>query len=135
MQQRINEAALAAGRQPQDIRRIYNIMGLITPGARKDFLIGPVDSWVDELTRLVVEVGMDTFMYWPASVTRIIDRCKPSQTLAVQVRDFFFRKGTHFSSFPFIYSDFPIPNGLFEDVTEKICSSWSPYLWDAIPRL
>jgi alkanesulfonate monooxygenase SsuD/methylene tetrahydromethanopterin reductase-like flavin-dependent oxidoreductase (luciferase family) len=67
MQQRINDAALAAGRQLQDIRRIYNVMGLITAGPKQDFLVGPVDYWVDELTHLVVEVGMDTFIYWPAA--------------------------------------------------------------------
>jgi alkanesulfonate monooxygenase SsuD/methylene tetrahydromethanopterin reductase-like flavin-dependent oxidoreductase (luciferase family) len=67
MQQRINDAALSAGRQPQDIRRIYNVMGLITAGPVQDPFVGPADYWVDELTRLVVEVGMDTFIYWPAA--------------------------------------------------------------------
>jgi alkanesulfonate monooxygenase SsuD/methylene tetrahydromethanopterin reductase-like flavin-dependent oxidoreductase (luciferase family) len=67
MQQRINDAALSVGRQPQDIRRIYNVMGLITTGPMQGLLTGPVDYWVDELTRLVVEVGMDTFIYWPAA--------------------------------------------------------------------
>lgn len=66
MQQRINDAALAAGRPPQAIRRLYNVMGLITAGPMQGFLTGPVDYWVDELTRLAVEVGMDTFIYWPA---------------------------------------------------------------------
>jgi hypothetical protein len=67
MQQRITNAALAAGRQPQEIRRIYNVMGLITDGLMQGPLTGPVDYWVDELTRLAVEVGMDTFIYWPAN--------------------------------------------------------------------
>jgi alkanesulfonate monooxygenase SsuD/methylene tetrahydromethanopterin reductase-like flavin-dependent oxidoreductase (luciferase family) len=66
MRQRIDEAALSVGRRPQDIRRIYNVMGLVTPGPVQDLFTGPVDYWVDELTRLVVEVGMDTFIYWPA---------------------------------------------------------------------
>jgi len=63
MQQRINDAALAADRRPQDIRRIYNVMGFITDGPLQGLLTGPVDYWVDELTRLAVEVGMDTFIY------------------------------------------------------------------------
>lgn len=67
MQQRINDAALAAGRQPQEIRRIYNIMGQIIEGPAQGMLVGPVDYWVDELTRLAVEVGMDTFIYWPSA--------------------------------------------------------------------
>jgi alkanesulfonate monooxygenase SsuD/methylene tetrahydromethanopterin reductase-like flavin-dependent oxidoreductase (luciferase family) len=67
MQQRINDAALAAGRRPQEIRRIYNIMGQIIEGPAQGMLVGPVDYWVDELTRLAVEVGMDTFIYWPSA--------------------------------------------------------------------
>ena len=67
MQQRITDSARSVGRQPQDIRRIYNVMGLITAGSVQGFLTGPVDYWVDELTRLVVEVGMDTFIYWPTT--------------------------------------------------------------------
>ncbi len=80
MQQRINEAALAAGRQPQAIRRIYNVMGLITVGPVQDLLTGPVDYWVDELTRLTVEVGMDTFIYWPAD-----DRLRQIELFAAEV--------------------------------------------------
>src|SRR5258708_22267125 len=67
-QKRIDEAALAAGRQPSDIKRIYNVMGHIAAdGPVEGFLSGPIDYWVDELTRLVVEVGMDTFIYWPGA--------------------------------------------------------------------
>ncbi|MCW5879962.1 MAG: LLM class flavin-dependent oxidoreductase [Anaerolineae bacterium] len=66
MQQRINQAALAAGRQPADIRRAYNVMGQITAEPPQQFLVGPVDYWVEELTRLAVELGMDTFIFWPA---------------------------------------------------------------------
>jgi len=80
MQQRITDAALAAGRQPQAIRRLYNIMGLITDGPVEGFLTGPVDYWVDELTRLVVEVGMDTFLYWPTD-----DRLRQLERFAAEV--------------------------------------------------
>ena len=80
MQQRINDAALAAGRRPQDIRRIYNIMGMITDGPVQGLLTGPVDYWVDELARLAVEVGMDTFIYWPAD-----DRMRQIEFFAAEV--------------------------------------------------
>ena len=80
MQQRINDAALSAGRQPQEIRRLYNVMGLITDGPMRGPLTGPVDYWVDELTRLAVEVGMDTFIYWPAD-----DRLNQLQRFAAEV--------------------------------------------------
>ncbi|WP_216212453.1 LLM class flavin-dependent oxidoreductase [Amycolatopsis aidingensis] len=58
----IDEAATAAGRDPAGIRRIYNVFGSITP-APEGFLRGPVDQWVDELTELAVEYGMDTFVF------------------------------------------------------------------------
>lgn len=81
MQQRISDAALAAGRQPQDVRRIYNVMGLITgAGSAQDTFVGPVDYWIDELTRLAVEVGMDTFIYWPAD-----DRQRQIERFAAEI--------------------------------------------------
>jgi|SRR5947209_7059248 len=80
MQQRIDMAALAAGRQPRDIRRIYNVMGLITEGPVQTLFTGPVHYWVDELTRLAVEVGMDTFIYWPAD-----DRLRQIERFATEV--------------------------------------------------
>ena len=80
MQQRISDAALAAGRKPQDIHRIYNVMGLITDGPVQGFIMGPLDYWVAELTRLAVEVGMDTFIYWPAD-----DRLHQIELFAAEV--------------------------------------------------
>jgi alkanesulfonate monooxygenase SsuD/methylene tetrahydromethanopterin reductase-like flavin-dependent oxidoreductase (luciferase family) len=62
MQKRIDEAAHRAGRDPAAIRRIYNLMGEIKDEASTGLFQGPVEEWVDELTRLVVETGMDTFI-------------------------------------------------------------------------
>lgn len=67
MQARIDDAAWAAGRDPADIQRIYNVFGTITEGPSRGSLDGPVDQWVDELTALVVDGGgMDTFVFGPA---------------------------------------------------------------------
>ncbi|MQA99829.1 MAG: LLM class flavin-dependent oxidoreductase [Actinobacteria bacterium] len=66
MHDRIDEAAQNAGRKPSDVRRIYNVSGTITDGDRRGFLEGPVSHWADQLTRLVVEFGMDAFIFWPA---------------------------------------------------------------------
>ena len=74
MQQRINEAAAQAGRDPSSIRRNYNLMGMIQrdhqsharprqPGLR----FAPASEWVDTLVRYVLELGMDTFIYWPVA--------------------------------------------------------------------
>ncbi|MFI0404565.1 LLM class flavin-dependent oxidoreductase [Actinomadura sp. 3N508] len=64
MHARIDEAATSAGRDPADVRRLYNITGTITGGASEGFLRGPASQWIDELTDLAVGSGMDTFILW-----------------------------------------------------------------------
>jgi alkanesulfonate monooxygenase SsuD/methylene tetrahydromethanopterin reductase-like flavin-dependent oxidoreductase (luciferase family) len=61
---RLDEAAAGAGRDPAKIRRVLNVNGQITDGARLGLLRGPVDQWVDELTDLAVGYGFDIFMFW-----------------------------------------------------------------------
>jgi len=61
MQKRIDDAALQAGRDPASIRRAYNVMGEIGATAGDPFH-GQPRQWVDELTGLVLEAGMDTFI-------------------------------------------------------------------------
>ncbi len=79
-QQLIDDFALEAGRRPEEIRRVYNVMGMITDCPMQGLFTGPVEYWVDELTRLVVEFGMDTFMYWPAD-----DRMHQIELFAAEV--------------------------------------------------
>ncbi|SER33704.1 Flavin-dependent oxidoreductase, luciferase family (includes alkanesulfonate monooxygenase SsuD and methylene tetrahydromethanopterin reductase) [Lentzea xinjiangensis] len=67
----IDDAARAAGRDPADIRRIYNVIGAITAtgGQTRNTaqgLISDVAGWVDFLTSSVTELGFDTFIFWPA---------------------------------------------------------------------
>lgn len=62
MQARIDEAAVSAGRDPAAIRRIYNVMGRIGDGASSSSFVGPAAQWVDELTQLALQDGMDTFI-------------------------------------------------------------------------
>ncbi len=69
----INEAAQAAGRSPNAIRRAYNLGGVILrPGQdnlranRPGVLVGPPQEWVDTIARYYNEIGMDTFIFWPA---------------------------------------------------------------------
>jgi alkanesulfonate monooxygenase SsuD/methylene tetrahydromethanopterin reductase-like flavin-dependent oxidoreductase (luciferase family) len=61
---RLDDVAVQAGRDPAEIRRVLNVNGQITDGARLGLLQGPVDQWVDELTDLAVGYGFDTFMFW-----------------------------------------------------------------------
>ncbi|MCE1178392.1 MAG: LLM class flavin-dependent oxidoreductase [Micrococcales bacterium] len=57
---RIDEAAAAADRAPQDIRRIYNIFGSF--GRSSDFLRGTAADWVEQLAGLALDEGMSTFI-------------------------------------------------------------------------
>ncbi len=63
---RIDAGAAEAGRQPKEIKRVYNLSGNI--GAQGEGLLeGSVSEWVEQLTRFVLEFGMDTFIYWPSN--------------------------------------------------------------------
>ena len=65
MQARIDDAAEGAGREPGEIRRAYNVNGRIGPES-DGLLEGAVSKWVEGLTRLTLELGMDTYIYWPS---------------------------------------------------------------------
>jgi alkanesulfonate monooxygenase SsuD/methylene tetrahydromethanopterin reductase-like flavin-dependent oxidoreductase (luciferase family) len=67
----IDEAALAADRDPADIATIYNLPGLIsttsrpmTRDAEGRWRGGSVEQWVDELTGAVLEHGAAGFTYF-----------------------------------------------------------------------
>jgi alkanesulfonate monooxygenase SsuD/methylene tetrahydromethanopterin reductase-like flavin-dependent oxidoreductase (luciferase family) len=64
-QQLIDDAARSAGRDPAVVRRIYNVVGMIGPRARGPGLTGDVDAWIATLTDWSVELGFDTFIFWP----------------------------------------------------------------------
>jgi alkanesulfonate monooxygenase SsuD/methylene tetrahydromethanopterin reductase-like flavin-dependent oxidoreductase (luciferase family) len=77
---RIEDAASSAGRDPAQIRRVYNLMGAIGEATGEPF-VGPVSFWVDELTRLAVEVGMNGFIFWPGGD----DPIAQAETFATEV--------------------------------------------------
>ncbi|MEV5706279.1 LLM class flavin-dependent oxidoreductase [Actinoallomurus sp. NPDC052274] len=65
----IDEAAAAVGRDPREIRTVFNLPGLITdrplpatrdPGGR--WIGGSADQWAEELTGAVLEHGASGFM-------------------------------------------------------------------------
>lgn len=57
----IDEAAVAAGRDPREIRRLLNIGGSFTPHDG-GFLQGPPEQWARQLLPLAVESGVSTFI-------------------------------------------------------------------------
>jgi alkanesulfonate monooxygenase SsuD/methylene tetrahydromethanopterin reductase-like flavin-dependent oxidoreductase (luciferase family) len=64
----IDRAARESGRDPREIRRIYNIQGAFTstsqgPAADTDQgIVGPPEYWVEALTRFALELGFGTFV-------------------------------------------------------------------------
>jgi alkanesulfonate monooxygenase SsuD/methylene tetrahydromethanopterin reductase-like flavin-dependent oxidoreductase (luciferase family) len=57
----IDEAALAAGRDPREIRRLLNIKGTFG-SSDQGFLQGPPGQWVEQLLPFVLERGFSTFI-------------------------------------------------------------------------
>ncbi|MFW5470472.1 LLM class flavin-dependent oxidoreductase [Knoellia sp. CPCC 206435] len=75
---RLDDAAVAAGRAPQDIRRIYNVFGRF--GASSDLLRGTPKDWAEQLTDLAVGIGMSTFIVGaedPGFVRRFAEEVVP----------------------------------------------------------
>jgi alkanesulfonate monooxygenase SsuD/methylene tetrahydromethanopterin reductase-like flavin-dependent oxidoreductase (luciferase family) len=63
---RIDRAAVASGRDPSTIRRIVNLAGVITDGARGDRVLdGPVEHWIDTLSSWSRDLRLDGFIFWP----------------------------------------------------------------------
>ena len=73
------EFAGEAGRDPDRIIRLYNVMGLISPESR-DMFHGPTERWIDTLTTLYRDFGMNTFVFWPSG-----DRERQSRIFAEEV--------------------------------------------------
>lgn len=61
----IDRSAEEAGRDPNEIRRMYNVGGTITDGAGSGFLRGPENQWIDQLSWLHETHRIDTFILWP----------------------------------------------------------------------
>ncbi|MBN8869124.1 MAG: LLM class flavin-dependent oxidoreductase [Solirubrobacterales bacterium] len=60
MNDRIDEAARAAGRDPGEIRRMYNL--LADPGSDSGWPRGEPGDWPEQLAELTLEVGMSSYI-------------------------------------------------------------------------
>jgi alkanesulfonate monooxygenase SsuD/methylene tetrahydromethanopterin reductase-like flavin-dependent oxidoreductase (luciferase family) len=75
MTKRIEKGAARAGRDPSAVRRLYNVKGTIADGPVRERLQGPPAHWIETLTSLAVELGFDSFVFWPADdVLRQLER-------------------------------------------------------------
>jgi alkanesulfonate monooxygenase SsuD/methylene tetrahydromethanopterin reductase-like flavin-dependent oxidoreductase (luciferase family) len=81
----IDEAAVAAGRDPRKIRRLANISGQF--GARNGgFLVGPSDQWVEQLLPYALDDGLSTFILAgddPEAIRRFALEVAPALRAAV----------------------------------------------------
>ena len=66
MHRRIDDASVGAGRDPAEVRRLYNISGRIVDGPTNGLLDGSPTHWIETLTGFAGELGFDTFIFWPA---------------------------------------------------------------------
>ena len=61
----IDEAAVGAGRDPDDITRLVNFNGVIGVGEPAEIpLTGPVDHWVTTISSWAQEIGIDSFVLY-----------------------------------------------------------------------
>jgi alkanesulfonate monooxygenase SsuD/methylene tetrahydromethanopterin reductase-like flavin-dependent oxidoreductase (luciferase family) len=86
-QEVIDRAAVDAGRDPREIRRIYNVPGVFAPAASgpasddDEAIVGPPEHWADVLTHLGLDLGFATFVLIgppdPDALRTFIDEVAP----------------------------------------------------------
>ncbi len=75
----IDAGAAQAGRRPEEIRRLYNLMGIIdlpgSPNSTENLRPGTplldANDWVEQLVHLYRDCRMDTFVFWPLGEKQI----------------------------------------------------------------
>jgi alkanesulfonate monooxygenase SsuD/methylene tetrahydromethanopterin reductase-like flavin-dependent oxidoreductase (luciferase family)/hemerythrin-like domain-containing protein len=75
----IDEAATAAGRRPDQVRRLFNVNGSFGTGGA--FLQGPPGEWAEQLAELTLRTGMSTYILSAAAgddVQRFAEEVAPA---------------------------------------------------------
>ena len=67
MNERIDAAAVEAGRDPADVKRLYNVNGSFSGDG---FLQGPPSVWVEQLAGLALDEGISGFVMMADVVDR-----------------------------------------------------------------
>ncbi|WP_265522773.1 LLM class flavin-dependent oxidoreductase [Oerskovia flava] len=84
----IDDAARAADRSPQAVRRLLNVNGRFTaPGAGRGLLVGPPAQWAEQLTEIALTHGTSTFILGsddPDDIRRFATEVAPAVREAVE---------------------------------------------------
>ena len=92
MHARVDAGAEAAGRSPEEIRRAYNVGGVIGEGGSiggMSAIVGSADAWIATLSGWATEYRMDTFVFWPSGddahdqIRRFAEEVVPGVRVAV----------------------------------------------------
>ncbi|MGI9825060.1 LLM class flavin-dependent oxidoreductase [Agromyces sp. Marseille-Q5079] len=84
--QTIDDAAIAAGRDPCEIRRLVNINGRFSNGRGGGQFDGPAEQWVEQMLPLVLEDGIGTFILAsddPGTIVHFAEEVAPALREAV----------------------------------------------------
>jgi alkanesulfonate monooxygenase SsuD/methylene tetrahydromethanopterin reductase-like flavin-dependent oxidoreductase (luciferase family) len=76
----IDAGAEEAGRETAEIRRGYNVMGILDLGRpdttktedNPNNIYGPVDHWVEQIVELYQDYRQDTINFWPVSGNQLV---------------------------------------------------------------
>jgi alkanesulfonate monooxygenase SsuD/methylene tetrahydromethanopterin reductase-like flavin-dependent oxidoreductase (luciferase family) len=74
LNERIDDAALGAGRSPSAVRRLMNFMRVGLSPVSRGLLDGPAEQWIDELAGLALDHGLSAFLIGgddPAVIERL----------------------------------------------------------------
>jgi alkanesulfonate monooxygenase SsuD/methylene tetrahydromethanopterin reductase-like flavin-dependent oxidoreductase (luciferase family) len=80
----IDGSAVAAGRPPEAVRRVYNIAGDFTAAGR-GFLQGPPKVWVEQLTELTLTQGVSVFILYRVESETLIEQFAEEVAPAVRI--------------------------------------------------
>jgi hypothetical protein len=80
MNELIDAGAEKAGRETAEIRRGYNVMGILDLGRpdtartedKPNNIYGPVEHWVEEILALYHDCRVDTINFWPVSGNQFV---------------------------------------------------------------
>ncbi|MFC0453650.1 LLM class flavin-dependent oxidoreductase [Rhodococcus jostii] len=91
MHEKIDAGVADAGRDPSSIVRAYNVFGQVADTPSDTLFNGTAEQWVSQLTELVVETGMDTFVFGTdgddlAQVRKFATDVAPAVRAAVDAR-------------------------------------------------